>query len=606
MGRESDRGLTVERRRARLRAVAAFAAASTLAVLLPVGPLAAPAAADATKSPEWVPFAGTRSVTATWSAGGYHSYPALDFAMPVGTGIYASGSGTVGLAVVDNRTCNPAQHGGGTGETGAGVAWCKANGYADSGTRIRIDHPDGRHSIYLHLSGIKVSTGARVAAGQLIGYSGNTGISTGPHLHYQETDASGSAVDPGSLVACHGSATVRYDNPQGLDGAAVRNDGYGCHPRPSTVPIWSPGGGVPSLGTAVGMHKDGRLQAFAVGADRRVHTRYQRSPGGAWVNWFTWGSPGGLTVRNPVTVAQHKDGRLQVFAVAVDGQVRTRTQKRPNGGWGGWATWSGYAHFPALTPVTLAAHADGRLQLFGVGADGRVHTRVQRAPNGGWSRWSTWAGNRSFAPTTPLAVVRNKNGRLQVFGVGRDGRMHTRLQRRANGSWAAWAVLTGYRHFPATTPVSAALTKDGRVQVYAVGAGGRVHMKSQRRAGGSWGSWTAWAGYGNFPLRTQVSIGMHRDGRLQAMAVGGGGRVITKVQRAPNGGWGNWSAWGGYDGFAARTPIVVRMRPDGRLQAFVVGGGGRMYTRYQRAPNRSWVDWLAWGVYSDFPTGAGA
>ena len=570
-----------------------------LGVLVPFGPGAVPATADARKSPELIPFVGSHSVTATWSSGGYHPYPAIDFAMSSGTAVHAAGAGTVGYAIVDNRHCNPNEHPG-------GVSWCQKNGYADSGTRIRIDHPDGRRSIYLHLSSLRVSTGSRVIAGQLIGYSGNTGISTGPHLHYQENDASGHAADPGVLIGCQGSTTVRYENPQGLLHSTVSNGGYGCIPRSAAAAIWSPGGGVPSLGATVGMHKDGRLQAWGVGMDRRVHTRFQRKPSGPWINWYSWPDVGGLTLRLPVTVAAHKDGRLQVFVASVDGQLRTRVQGRPNGSWGRWAIWTGYAGFPQQTPVAAAAHKDGRLQVFAVGRDRKVHTRLQTRPNGRWGPWTTWAGYRGFPAATPLAVAANKDGRLQVLGVGKDGRVHARLQRGANGGWGPWTTWTGYSKFPLTTPVSAVLNKDGRMQAFAVGAGGRVYTRTQRRAGGGFGAWVAWAGYDAFPRRTLITPAMNRDGRLQVFAVGAGGRVWSRAQAKANGSWGAWSAWGTYDAFVARTPVVVRMRPDGRLQAFAVGGGGRMYTRYQQAPSKGWSEWYAWGAYARFPTGAGA
>ena len=53
------------------------------------------------------------------------------------------------------------------------------------GNYVMIDHGNGKISIYGHLSGVTVSTGDRVVAGQLIGYVGSTGYSTGPHLHFE-------------------------------------------------------------------------------------------------------------------------------------------------------------------------------------------------------------------------------------------------------------------------------------------------------------------------------------------------------------------------------------------------------------------------------------
>jgi murein DD-endopeptidase MepM/ murein hydrolase activator NlpD len=93
----------------------------------------------------------------------------VDFAVPRGTPVYAASDGVV---------------------TGA-----RPNG--GYGKWIRVDHADGVATAYGHLSrfapGIK--PGAKVARGELLGLSGNTGRSTGPHLHF-EVIADGEPVDP--------------------------------------------------------------------------------------------------------------------------------------------------------------------------------------------------------------------------------------------------------------------------------------------------------------------------------------------------------------------------------------------------------------------------
>jgi len=81
-----------------------------------------------------------------------------DFSVPYGTDVYATGDGTVI-------------------ESG----W-NSGGF---GNYIVIDHGYGLQSTYGHLSQIKVAKGLNVKRGDLIGLSGNTGTSSGPHLHYQ-------------------------------------------------------------------------------------------------------------------------------------------------------------------------------------------------------------------------------------------------------------------------------------------------------------------------------------------------------------------------------------------------------------------------------------
>ena len=97
------------------------------------------------------------------------------------------------------------------GRTHQGVDWGVSTGttvFASSGGKVvsagwnggygysvLIQHPDGRQTRYAHLSKITVSAGEYVSQGERIGLSGNTGNSTGPHLHF-EIIINGTAVNP--------------------------------------------------------------------------------------------------------------------------------------------------------------------------------------------------------------------------------------------------------------------------------------------------------------------------------------------------------------------------------------------------------------------------
>ena len=83
----------------------------------------------------------------------------MDFTAAVGTEVYATGNGTIEFA----------------GRDGTG-------GY---GNEIVIDHGYTYRTVYAHLSRIFVKPGQQILRGQIIGYVGNTGKSTSPHLHYE-------------------------------------------------------------------------------------------------------------------------------------------------------------------------------------------------------------------------------------------------------------------------------------------------------------------------------------------------------------------------------------------------------------------------------------
>lgn len=67
------------------------------------------------------------------------------------------------------------------------------------GVILRLE--DGTTAIYGHMSGIKVKVGQILKEGETIGWSGNTGHSTGPHLHFGLKDATGNFVDPTPLAS---------------------------------------------------------------------------------------------------------------------------------------------------------------------------------------------------------------------------------------------------------------------------------------------------------------------------------------------------------------------------------------------------------------------
>ncbi|KPI13011.1 Peptidase M23 [Actinobacteria bacterium OV450] len=126
----------------------------------------------------WQKPVSSYTLSATFGKGGTmwsHKHSGQDFACPVGTPVKAASAGTVVKA--------------GPGGGGDGPAY---------GNAIVIKHANNTYSQYAHLSKIQVRIGQKVAKGTQIALSGNTGNSSGPHLHFEirTTPNYGSAVNP--------------------------------------------------------------------------------------------------------------------------------------------------------------------------------------------------------------------------------------------------------------------------------------------------------------------------------------------------------------------------------------------------------------------------
>jgi murein DD-endopeptidase MepM/ murein hydrolase activator NlpD len=129
-------------------------------------------------APTWViPMAGAQ-ITSCYGPRWGTQHAGIDFAMPAGTPIRAAAAGTVVKA----------------GDVGDGY-----------GISVFIDHGNGYLTHYAHQSSTAVGVGDKVKVGQVIGYEGSTGDSTGPHLHFEvHQGGMWNQIDPAPFLRARG------------------------------------------------------------------------------------------------------------------------------------------------------------------------------------------------------------------------------------------------------------------------------------------------------------------------------------------------------------------------------------------------------------------
>lgn len=111
---------------------------------------------------------------------------AIDYAIPEGTPVLAAADGEV-ISIKDDSNVG-----------GPDIK------YWDDGNRVVLKHKNKEYSAYEHFKykGIIVKKGQKVIAGEIIGYSGNTGYSFGPHLHFEVFYFTKAKPDPSKDFEC--------------------------------------------------------------------------------------------------------------------------------------------------------------------------------------------------------------------------------------------------------------------------------------------------------------------------------------------------------------------------------------------------------------------
>ncbi|MFF4369026.1 family 43 glycosylhydrolase [Streptomyces sp. NPDC001594] len=343
-----------------------------------------------------------------------------------------------------------------------------------------------------------------------------------------------------------------------------------------------------------GLDVGGRLTVFALDAsDRSMLRRVQLAPDtDAWSEWEPFGGPAGAVP----TLGQGAGGRLEVFSLAPGGAGLHHRVQRPDGGWYDWEEFAG----PAGAAPAVARNADGRLEVFALSPGGAsVARRRQRSP--GSPAWDPWEPGFGGAAGAPPVVAANADGRLEVFALspGGAGIFH-RWQETPGGAWtAAW------HRFGTAAGAAPRVARDGsgRLTVAAIGPSGvGTFARRQFAANGGWDDWLPLFGWS----AAAPAFAVNADGRLEAFSLTpGGARLGHRWQTTSGGSWYSGGEFGEPGTRLAATPAAA-LDTTGRTHVFAVTAEGRIRTRVQDRPSGGWQPWTAFGDRAVVPVVSGS
>jgi acylphosphatase len=227
----------------------------------------------------------------------------------------------------------------------------------------------------------------------------------------------------------------------------------------------------------------------------------------------------------------------------------------------------------------VASNRDGRLEVFGIGTDHALWHDWQVKAGGTWSGWNSLGGVLTSDPT----LGRNADGRLEAFVRGTDDALWHNWQTSAGGGWSGWASLGG----AIISDPFVSENRDGRLEAFARGTDNALWHIWQVTPGGGWSGWNSLAGV----ITSDPIVGQNADGRLEAFARGTDNALWHIWQVTPNGGWSGWNTLGG----TITSIVSVGRNKDGRLEVFARGTDNAVWHIWQTSAGGGWSGWASLG-----------
>ncbi|MDD3565872.1 MAG: trypsin-like serine protease [Methanothrix sp.] len=270
--------------------------------------------------------------------------------------------------------------------------------------------------------------------------------------------------------------------------------------------------------------------------------------------------------------------------------------------WHGWWNIAGLQVDPG-SPATVASRGPNNLDVFAIGKDGKTYTAAWGPQtNFAWKGWTSILDLVS-KPGSQVAAVSRSADWLDIFAVGKDGWIYTASWNPTfTDGWHGWWKIGGLQVDPGT-PLSVASKGANNLDVFAVGKDGGIYSASWGpQTGHKWSNFVRILDLEAMP-GSYVQAAARGSGRLDLFVTGKDGRIYTSSLAPPATDWQAWSTISNIQ-VEPGSPVSIASRGPEYLDVFVVGKDGGIYTAAKGPQtNNQWQGW--WRIH-DLTVGKGS
>ncbi|MCH5714702.1 hypothetical protein [Niabella hibiscisoli] len=249
---------------------------------------------------------------------------------------------------------------------------------------------------------------------------------------------------------------------------------------------------------------------------------------------------------------------------------------------------------PAKTPVHVVSRSANKLDIFVTDLNKNIMTAAwEPAFTDGWRGWWVLNGGKARAGA-PVIPVSRSTDKLDAFVIGTDNKVYTAAwEPTFKDWWHGWWLLNQGMAAPGAAVTAVSRSKD-KLDVFVVGTDGYVYTAAWEPG---FTSWRGWWRIGNIkvPQGAYVHAVSRSTDKLDIFVTDVNGRVMTAAwEPAFKDGWHGW--WHVQGGMAAPGASVTAVsRSKDKLDIFVTGTDGRVWTAAWQAGFTSWKGWWVIG-----------